>query len=190
MRSLRPYTVVLSSAPAGVSFNPTVATVRIIDNDAVDPDPVVIGFDRDAYSVDEGAGTVELTVEVISGVLTQDVTLTYTTMDDSAVAPGDYTGANGGSIPTLSELVTRVTFQIMIEDDMDPESTERFFVDLDWVSLPAGVTLDPSRSRATVTITDDDAPVPVVIGFDRDAYECGRKCWRVLRLRLRLSAEY
>ena len=99
---------------------------------------------------------VTVTVEVISGVLTQDVTLTYTTMDDSAVAPGDYTGANGGSIPTLSELVTRVTFRIMIEDDMDPESTERFFVDLDSVSLPAGITLDPSRSRATVTIIDNE----------------------------------
>ena len=154
----------LSSTLAEVSFNPPVATVRIIDND------VVLGFRPDAYEVDESAGVVTVTVEVISGVLTQDVTLTYTTMDDSAVAPGDYTGANGGSIPTLSELVTRVTFRIMIEDDMAAESTEQFFVDLDSVSLPAGVTLDPSRSRATVTITDTD-PVPVVIGFRPDAYE-------------------
>ena len=160
------FMVNLGGAPVGVSFNPTSATVRIIDND------VVIGFDRDAYSVDEGAGTVELTVEVISGVLTEEVMLSYTTVEDSAVAPGDYTGANGGSIPTLSELVTRVTFRITIVDDMDPESMEQFFVDLGSVmSLPAGVTLDPSRSRATVTITDDDAPVPVVIGFRPDAYE-------------------
>ena len=150
------FTVDLSGTPAGVSFNPTSATVRIIDND------VVIGFRPDTYEVSEGAGKVTLTVEVLAGVLTQDVTLSYATMDDSAVAPGDYTRANSGSIPTLSELVTRVTFRIMIEDDMSAESTERFFVDLDSVSLPAGVTLDPSRSRATVTITDDDMPVPGV----------------------------
>ena len=54
----------LGGAPVGVSFNPTGATVRIIDND------VVIGFRPDDYEVDEDAGEVELTVEVIAGVLT------------------------------------------------------------------------------------------------------------------------
>ena len=155
------------SLPAGVTLAQSRATVTITDTDTVVIPPVVIGFRPYTYTVDESVGDVELTVEVISGVLTQDVTLTYTTMDDSAVAPGDYTGANGGSIPTLSELVTSVPFRIRIVDDMSAESTEQFFVDLDSVSLPAGVTLDPSRSRATVTITDTDTVVipPVVIGF-------------------------
>ena len=158
------FTIALSNAPVGVSFNPTSATVRIIDND------VVIGFRPDTYEVDESAGGVTLTVEVLSGVLTQDVTLTYTTADGTATS-SDYTGANGVPIPTLSALITSVTFRVSIIDDLVPELTETFRVDLNSVmSLPAGVTLDPRR--ATVTITDTDT-VSVVIGFDPDTYVVG-----------------
>ena len=159
------FMVNLGGAPVGVSFNPTSATVRIIDND------VVIGFRPDTYEVDESAGGITLTVEVISGVLTEDVTLSYTTMDDSAMAPEDYIGGSGVPIPTLSALITSVTFRVSIIDDLVPELTETFRVDLNSVmSLPAGVTLDPRR--ATVTITDTDT-VSVVIGFAPDTYVVG-----------------
>ena len=74
-------------------------------------------------------------------------------------------------IPTLSALITSVTFRVSIIDDLVPELTETFRVDLNSVmSLPAGVTLDPRR--ATVTITDTDT-VSVVIGFAPDTYVVG-----------------
>ena len=104
-------------------------------------------------------------------MLTEDVTLSYTTMDDSAMAPEDYIGGSGVPIPTLSALITSVTFRVSIIDDLVSELTETFRVDLNSVmSLPAGVTLDPRR--ATVTITDTDT-VSVVIGFD--PYLCCRR---------------
>ena len=79
--------------------------------------------------------------------------LTYTTGDDSAVAGSDYTHSMG--TVTLSSGMKSDTFSVPILDDMVAESTEQFFVDLVSVmSLPAGVTLDPSR--ATVKITDTD----------------------------------
>ena len=52
-------------------------TVTILDDDEAPVVPVVLGFRPDEYEVDEDAGEVALTVDVISGVLTQDVTLTY-----------------------------------------------------------------------------------------------------------------
>ena len=131
------FTVTLGGAPVGVSFNPTSATVTIIDNDV---EPVVIGFRPDDYEVDEDAGGVTLTVEVISGVLTEDVTLTYTTADGSATS-SDYTGANGAPIPTLSALITSVSFRIAIVDDGDVDPAETFMVSLG--GAPVGVSLKP-----------------------------------------------
>ena len=124
----------------------------IIDND-VAPDPVVIGFDSAMYSVNEASGTVELTVEVIDGVPTEDLTLTYTTASGSATSPGDYTGADGVSIPALSAMTQSVTFRVAIMDDMSYEPEEEFTVELS--GAPAGITLDPAT--ATVTIMDDEA---------------------------------
>ena len=142
------FTVVLSSDSTGVSFNPTVATVRIIDND------IVLGFEPAVYTVDEDSGTVELTVEVIDGVLTEDVTLTYTTTDGGAISPDDYTG--GSFSLTLPAMARSVTFTIPIMDDSVVEQAETFTVTLS--GAPAGITLDPAI--ATVTITDnDEAPV-------------------------------
>ena len=86
------FTFTLLDAPVGISFNPTVATVTIIDNDeAPDPDPVVVGFDSATYRVNEGSGTVELTVSVLSGVLTETLTLSYATSDVAVQLPDDYT---------------------------------------------------------------------------------------------------
>ena len=139
----------------------------IIEND------VVIGFRPDAYEVDESAGVVTVTVEVISGVLTQDVTLSYTTVEDSATDPEDYIGGSGMPIPTLSALITSVTFRIMIEDDSTQETEEMFTVVLSGGS--SGVILDPAI--ATVTIPANDQPTgpgpgpdPVVIGFEPVTY--------------------
>ena len=45
---------------------------------------VVIGFQPDQYTVDEGAGSVNFTVLVIDGQLDFDVVVEFFTEDDSA----------------------------------------------------------------------------------------------------------
>ena len=130
--------------------------LRINVNPPPPPVPVVIGFKPYTYTVVEGAVDVMLTVSVISGDLTQTLTLNYDTADDSAMDPADYTNSTGTL--TLSDTTTTVTFTVTIIDDEVPESTEIFFVYLtSVVSLPVGVTLDPVT--ATVSIIDNDAVV-------------------------------
>ena len=168
------FTVELSPGSSGVTLDSSVATVTINENDQP---PVVIGFRSEEYEVEEGAGSVILTVEVISGVLTEEVTLSYTTADGIATSPGDYTGtgANGVSIPALSAMTRSVTFRVEIVDDMDPESAESFFVDLELLPLPDRVTLNPSF--ATVTIPENDQPI---VGFDSATYRVAENAGTVV----------
>ena len=157
------FTVVLSGEPAGVTLNPASAEVTINDDRVAPPtddDMVVIGFDPDTYTVDEGAGTVRLTVKVLSGSLGRDITLNYRTVDGTATAGEDYTSKD--SMLTLSAGATEATIEVDITDDALLENAEMFTVVLS--GAPAGVTLTPDT--AEVTITDTNAPDVVVIGFE------------------------
>ena len=134
------FTVVLSGASSGVMLTASVATVTILDDEEA---PVVLGFRPNEYEVDEDAGEVALTVDVISGVLTQDVTLTYMTEGISARASQDYISASGVPIPTLSAMIPSVTFRIPIVDDSTPEPDEKFRVILSGVPVGTGIYVDP-----------------------------------------------
>ena len=144
-----------ASVPNNVALTPFRASVTIEDND------IAIGFDSATYRVGEASGTVELTVSVISGVLTETITLNYKTMDGSAIAGEDYTSTM--STVTLSPMTPSVTFTVPITDDDTDEPDQMFTVVLS--GAPADITLDPAT--ATVTIIDNDA---VVIGFDKATY--------------------
>ena len=133
-------------------------TVTILDDDEAPVVPVVLGFRPDEYEVDEDAGEVALTVDVISGVLTQDVTLTYGTTGISARALQDYISASGVPIPTLSAMIPSVTFRIPIVDDSTPEPDEEFIVVLSGAPVGTGIMLTPSVATVTI-LGDDEAPV-------------------------------
>ena len=158
------FTVVLSGTPAGVTLTPDTAEVTITDTSI--PDVVEIGFDPDTYTVDEGAGTIELTVKVLRGALGRTVTLSYETRDGTgtATAGEDYTSK--ATTLTLSAGETETTVMVDIIDDSLLEEDEMFTVVLS--GAPAGVTLTPDT--AEVTITDTNAPDVVEIGFDPDTY--------------------
>ena len=160
------FTVVLSSMnlPVGVTLDPATATVTISDDRVAPPpddDMVEIGFDPVMYTVDENAGTIELTVKLLRGSLGRTVTLTYETMDGTATAGEDYM-YNMGTI-TLSSSVTEEKIVVSITDDVLFENAEMFTVVLS--GEPAGVTLTPDT--AEVTINDNDS---VTIGFQETTY--------------------
>ena len=145
------------SGPATIASAPSTLTIE-------DDDTVMIGFDPEMYTVDEKAGMVTLTVKLLSGNLGRDVTLSYETMDGSAVAGEDYTSTMG--MIMLSNTTTTVTFTVPIIDDGLFENNEMFTVLLD--GAPVGVVL--TNAEASVTITDDE-PAPVAeIGFDSLTY--------------------
>ena len=166
---------VVDMLPAGVSLTSSVAIVEIIDNDEAPVPAVELGFDPVTYRVGEGSGTVELMVSVLSGDLTEPITLNYETSDGSAVAGTDYEYTTGTL--TLSSGISSFTFTVNILEDLDNVDVELagvFTVSLSVVDmLPAGVSL--TSSVAIVEIIDnDEAPAPAVeLGFDPVTYRVG-----------------
>ena len=160
------FTIELSGAPAGVSFNPTSTIVTIIDNDEA-PDPVVVGFDSATYRVGEASGTVELTVSVLSGDLTETISLSYAVSDVSTTG-SDYTVS--GNTLELSLMTSSVTISVAIIDDTSDEPEEEFRVELS--GAPAGVSFNPTSTIVTI-MDNDEAPDPVVVGFDSATYRVG-----------------
>ena len=65
----------------------------------------------------------------------------------------DYT--SGPYTVTFAAGSTTATFDVPINDDTIPESSEDFILTIDDISLPSGVTVG-SPGEATVTIVDND----------------------------------
>ncbi len=108
-------------------------------------------------SVDEGdSGTTNLTFTITqsasSGV---DVTVEFSTSDDSATAGSDYEAQSNQQV-TIPAGSTSVTHDVVINGDTDYEDDESFSVTL---SNPSNATLE--TASAVGTITNDDANPPV-----------------------------
>ena len=142
--------LVMIGDPGSITVTIPVNDQPVIPPDP-EPDPVEIGFSLEAYQVNESAGSVMLTVEVISGTLTEDVMLTYMTSDGTATTGEDYMSMFG--ILTLSPGDTEETIMVSIVNDDLFENEETFMVHLFLSGTSAGITLDPAI--ATVTIIDN-----------------------------------
>ena len=151
--------------PRDTSIEHGTAIVSIVDNE------VRLGFAEDSLTVQEGAGTVALTVEISepaagAPIVREDFFLEVSTVDGTAIGSTDYTVLNQNIGPfgdtTRSQSVT-----ITITDDMAPEDASTFSVVL---SLPSGAADAGSivivTTMTTVTIVDDD---PVTLGFAEDS---------------------
>ena len=121
-------------------------------------------------SVDEGAGSVSLTVR-LSGTSTSDVTVQYGTVngtaaatnavanataDSEAAAAGDYIATSG--TVTISAGGRTTTVAVTVVDDAIDEPDETFTVTL---STPSGAAISSTGGSATVTILDND-PLPAL----------------------------
>ncbi len=149
---------VTGTATGGLTVTDT--QITITDDD----DPPVLSIA--AATVVEGtAAELTVTLDAVSG---RDVTVNWNTAADTsgsnqATVAVDYTAvaSTGVTIPagTMSATVEVST----VQDTVD-EPAETFLVVL---STPVNATLDPSKSSATVTVTDDDAtPTGVVLSVD------------------------
>ena len=129
-------------------------TVRIVDNEG----PTIISFDDAAPSGNESAGEIRLSAS-LNHVPTQQVTVKYSTADDTAISTGvnaDYTTVSNATLTFLPG-VTTAEFPITLSQDSRNELNERFLVTL---SEPtnAGFADSASTIAATATIIDDDFP--------------------------------
>ena len=133
---------------ASLQSGSATATVSIADDDTGSS---TIQFSSAAYSVNEGAGSVALTV-VRSGGIQFAASVNYSTANGTAVAGSDYTAASGSLNFAPGE--TQKTITIGINEDSLVEGDENFTVTLSGPSSGAALG---SPSTATVTIVDNDS---------------------------------
>lgn len=119
------------------------------DLGAVEVAAGVVDFDPASVTVDEAAGTAELTL-VRSGGSDGDAAVDVATVDGTAIAGDDFTSV--AETVTFLDGATIATVSIPIVDDGIDESDETFTAT---ISNPSVVTVGASAT-ATVTVTDDD----------------------------------
>ena len=147
------FTVTLSNAAGGATLGtPITATVTITDNDTAQPGS--FRWSAATAGVGEGAGSVTLTVERVSGT-DGAVTVNYATANGTATAGADYTARSGTLSFTAGQATA--TVQVPILEDTAVEGNETFTVTLS--NAAGGATLG-TPITATVTITDNDTAQP------------------------------
>ena len=111
------------------------------------PDPVVLAVaDASVLEGDRGASKLAVAVTLSSGS-SQAITVSYRTVDGTALAKSDYSAASGTL--TFQPGETSRTISVSIKGDRKREANETFSVQL---SNAVGATIDD----ATVTILNDD----------------------------------
>ncbi len=116
------------------------------------PSAGTVQFDASAYTVDENATTVTITVTRTGGT-TGAVTVAYADAPGTASNPADYSNASG-TVNFADGDAAPKTFDITINNDALDETDESFNVAL---SVTSGAAAVGTPAAATVTITDDDA---------------------------------
>jgi CSLREA domain-containing protein len=140
----------ITSDPIYNPVSPSSASGTITDDDS----PPVFTFSASNYPVNEGAGTVTITVNK-SGNTLLPASVNYSTSDGTAAAGSDYTTASGTL--TFAPGDTSKQFTVTITSDTLYEAAETINLAL---STPVGATLG-TPNTATATIANDD-PVPTI----------------------------
>ena len=173
VESTEDLSVTISSADAPVTDNTGVVT--ILDNDTAD----LVVSDVLVFEAD-GTAVVSVTQSLVS---TSDTVITYSTVDDTAVAPSDYMSATGQV--TITAGMTETAFTITIVDDAELEFVEWFtatiastdatvidangtitIIDNDTATISIGdVMIDEGAGVAVLTVTQS-SPAPTDTTFD------------------------
>jgi hypothetical protein len=155
------FSVNLSNAQGGAIVQPS-GTVTVLNDD-----PAGAGLRADVGDVEVmegGSGTRSAAFTVtLSAKSPGAVSVDYTTVDGSAVAPGDYAPASGTL--TFAAGQYSQTVEVAVSGDRDGEPTEQFTLAL---SNPLGVTL--GRDTGVARIATDD-PLAVVSISSGNFYE-------------------
>jgi len=132
-----------------------------------------VGFNPSSYTVQEGAGTITVSVEAI-GLLAAaagSVSIDYAVSGGTATSGSDY-GSVSGTLNWVSDTDGIETFDIPITADSLTEGNETIVLSLSNCQLN-GESTGPCSSlfviQATVTITIVDNP-PGVIAFNNSSY--------------------
>jgi hypothetical protein len=139
--------------------NPTNATIADSQGQGtiVDDDSQPTLSISSAVSVTEG-GNANFTV-TLSATSGQPVTVSFSTANGTAVAPGDYAAAPSGTL-TFAPGETSKPISISTSEDPLDEANETFTVTL---ANPTNATIATGQGTGTATINDNDNPPTVAI---------------------------
>jgi hypothetical protein len=144
------FLVNLSNPGGGQDGTPTIADNQ--GNATITDDDVIPDISINAVTVTEGGGSAVFTV-TLSSITGQPVTVDFATVDDSAVAPGDFTALSGTLTFAAGE--TSNTLTVIVNDDGNHEGSESFQLTL---SNPANANLPVPSAQGTI---NDNDPVSV-----------------------------
>ena len=145
------FTVTLSGA-VGATIEDGEGLGTILDDDGVEPPPVLPTLAIDDVEVAEDGGSTAFTV-TLSEVSSEDVTMTCGTSDGTAEAGSDYTAVS--ETLTIEAGATTGTISVPVLDDEVIEGNEMFTVTL---SGAVGATIEDGEGLGT--ILDDDGVEP------------------------------
>ena len=150
------FTVALSAAGANTTIGTPATATMTITGSTTTPPPAAAGalqFSAATYSVGQGAGTVTVAVNRVSGS-GGAVTVSYSTASGSAVAGTDFTAASG-TLSWSDGDASAKSLSVPISTTPGFSGTKSFSVTL---SAPTGGATLGSPSTAGVTIAGSGAP--------------------------------
>ncbi|NIX78086.1 Calx-beta domain-containing protein [Microvirga terricola] len=153
----------------GLSIAPV--PVTIFDNDA--PPPVLPVVTMQNASATEGPNAQITFTLTLDTAATQDVVVSYSTLDGAATAANDFVGITSGTT-TFAAGQTTATITVNLKDDTVAESTETFTL-----RLNSATNATIGTATATGTIFDNDSTAPpeinatVVRVHDTTQYKAG-----------------
>lgn len=146
------FSLILTSSDSSISLSPDTITVVINDNDRV-----VVAMKQSSYTVSEGNGEVQLTIEIVDGMLEKNTLLYAESRDGNASThTNDYlplsttiTFIYGSTIGS----VQNVTVELV--DDQLVEGLESFTIHIS--AIDSSLVVSSGREVTTILIVDNDS---------------------------------
>jgi gliding motility-associated-like protein len=148
---------IVASSVANITLLDNTATGSIIDNDLVAG--VGLSFTNTDVIVTEGTDTFAVYSVTLTGAISENVTVDYTTNEGTALNPGDIT-TTAGTL-TFTPTISAFDIQVPITDDAVIEPQENFTITLSNIvsNLGIGFVDGNTTNTANGTINDDDASI-------------------------------
>jgi len=149
------FVVSLYDNSSSVALQDTAGNIYINDDD---DEPTISLENLSSSPVSESAATVEAAVTV-DGRSSRDITLYYSTQNDTATAGEDYTAVTNGSLTWSALDTTAQSIRLTILDDETDEDDEEIFVLT--LNSADNAQIDNANNSTNIVLQDDDDP-PVI----------------------------
>ncbi len=141
------------------------ATLTLVDNDL----PPTVNLSAAGYQVNENTGTATITI-TLSAASSLPVTVTYRTVDGTAIAGQDYVASNGLLLFTPG--ITQLTSAVSIIDDLLNEGIESLIITL---TNSTNATFGIAKAELTIIDTTPiDAPIIGLRAFNNSPTSLGQ----------------